>query len=186
LDATLAGPVAGVGIVTGAIGNLQQQLRTLDAHGAQRVLVPNQIDASDVPYWKGFGPPLPEGSRELLADFTVSFNAGLETMLDALAADPAFSAELLRPDMYGPVKSIFENPARFGLTNLEEPAFVPGAGQISDASGYLFWDPIHPTTEGHQAIAEIAAEVAVVPVPAALPLFATGLFALAVVKRRCR
>lgn len=183
-QATLAGPAGGVGIVTGSVGNLQQHLRTLDAHGARRVLVPNQIDASDAPFWKGFGPPLPEGSRELLASFTGSFNAQLEMMLDALVADPAFSAQLLRPDMFEPFKSIFENSARFEFTNVDEPAFVPGVGQINDANGYLFWDPIHPTTAGHQAIAEVAAEVAVVPVPATLPLFAMGLVALVLSGRR--
>jgi phospholipase/lecithinase/hemolysin len=184
LDATLAGPAGGAGIVTGAIANLHQHLWTLDAHGAERVLVPNQIDASDAPYWKGFGPQVPEGSRELVASLTAAFNAELETMLDALVADPAFSAELLRPDMFGPVKAIFENPEESGFTNVDEPVFLPGVGVISDASGHLFWDTIHPTTAGHRAIAEIA--VKVVPVPAALPLFATGLIALAVVKRRCR
>jgi phospholipase/lecithinase/hemolysin len=182
-QATLAGPAGGAGIVTSGIGNLQEHLQTLEAHGARRVLVPNQIDASDAPFWKGFGPPLPEGSRELLAGFTGSFNAQLETMLDTLVADPAFSTQLLRSDMFGLFKSIFEDPARFGFTNVDEPAFVPGVGEISDASGYLFWDPIHPSTAGHQAIAD---EVAVVPIPATLPLFATGLIALVVVKRRGR
>ena len=185
LQASLARPADSASVVTRGIGNLQQHLRTLEAHDARRVLVPNQIDASDTPLWKGFGPPLPEGSRELLADFTGSFNARLETMLDDLAADPAFSAELLRSDMFGLFKSIFENPSQFEFTNVDEAAFVPGLGQISDASGYLFWDPIHPTTAGHLAIAEVA-EVAVVPVPATLPLFATGLMALAFAKRRRR
>ena len=183
-QATLAGPAGGTGVVTGGIGNIEQHLRTLDAHGARRVLVPNQIDASDAPFWKGFGPPLPEGSTELLAGFTGSFNAGLETMIDDLVADPGFSAQLLRPDMFALFKSIFADPASFEFTNVDEPAFLPGVGEISDASGYLFWDPIHPSTVGHQAIAELAAEVAVVPVPAALPLFVTALTILAVARRR--
>lgn len=204
-QATLAGPAGGAGVLTSGIGNLQEHLRTLEAHGARQILVPNQVDASDAPFWKGFGPPLPEGSRELLAGFTGSFNAGLETMIDELAADPGFSAQLLRPDMFALFKSIFDNPARFQFTNVDEPAFVPGVEEIGDARGYLWWDSIHPSTAGHQAIADwlrirgehprhmplgpaamADSEVAVVPVPATLPLFAMGLVALLLGRRRCR
>jgi enamine deaminase RidA (YjgF/YER057c/UK114 family) len=66
-----------------------------------------------------------------------------------------------------------------------EAAIPPDVGQNSDASGYLLGDTIHPTTADHLAIAG-AADIAVVPVPATLPLFATGLIALALAKRRCR
>jgi outer membrane lipase/esterase len=185
IQAVLAGLGEDSGIVTGSIANLQQHLRTLEAHGARRILVPNQVDASVAPLWNGFPPPslpLPEGSRELLANLTGSFNVELESMLDALAADPTFSAQLIQPDMFALFKSIFKNPGEFGFTNVDEPAFVADRGVIGDASGKLWWDSIHPTSEGHQAIAEVA----VVPVPAALPLFATGLIALAFAKRRCR
>lgn len=142
-----------------------------------------------------------------MARFTAIFNEGLEDMLDSLAAEPTFSARLIQPDMFGLVKATLENPAEYDFINVDKPAFLPGVGVVADASGYLFWDPIHPTTEGHRAIADNvpirgqrphrgasrpaprdAAEVALLPtpVPATFPLMAMGLAALVLVARRER
>jgi len=51
---------------------------------------------------------------------------------------------------------------------------LASAGQTDDT--YLFWDPIHPTTQAHSMIAdEVASTVAPVPEPATMLLFGTGI-----------
>lgn len=185
LRATLAGQVNGQAIVTNSIANLESELRTLDTNGAQRVLVPNQIDASIAPFFNGFGPALPPDVKGLLAAFTGSFNAQLDAMLDSLIADPSFQLQVDQVDMFGFFESILSDPLQFGFTNASTPAFIPGVGVTPDPAGYLFWDVIHPTTEAHRLIAQAA--FLAIPIPGTLPLLAIGALAgwFPVLRRFC-
>jgi phospholipase/lecithinase/hemolysin len=46
------------------------------------------------------------------------------------------------------------SPASYKLTNTS--LFYLGFGAGSDPAGWLFWDDLHPTTRGHQILAEDA------------------------------
>lgn len=174
LQATLTGsPAAGLAVVAATLAEFEAELRALDANGAQRVVVPNQIDASSAPFFNGFGPVLPPGTKQLLGFLTVAFNAQLDALIAGLMADPALQMQLYPVDMYGLLKSVEADPSAFGFTNTTTPAVIAGV----DPAGYVFWDPIHPTTEVHQLMAAEAFRA--VPLPGTLPLLlmAIGLLA---------
>ena len=57
------------------------------------------------------------------------------------------------------------NPAQYGFTDVTTSALGDG---VLSGQGYLFWDAIHPTTAGHQFIADVAA--AMVPEPSSIIL----------------
>ena len=179
LQATLTGSVAsGLAAVAATLSEFELELRKLDANGAQRVVVPNQIDASTAPFFNGYGPTLPAGTQPLLAFLTVAFNTQLDALLTGLMADPTLQMQLFPVDMFGLLKSVEANPSAFGFTNATTPAFIPGFGQVANPAGYVFWDPIHPTTEVHQLMAA-ATYHAAVPLPGTLPLLVLAIGLLA-------
>jgi len=45
------------------------------------------------------------------------------------------------------------DPAEYGFTNVTTPCLT-SAGACAEPSGYLFWDHVHPTTQGHALLAE--------------------------------
>lgn len=186
LQATLTGGFApGLGVVAASIAELEIELRKLNANGAQRVVVPNQIDASSAPFFNGYGPAglNTAGTRQLLRGLTQAFNTQLDTMLDQLMADPTFQVQVYPVDMFGLFETIKADPAAYGFTEPSKPYLPVGASQAADPKGYLFWDPIHPTTEGHRLIAK-AAYSAIIPVPGTLPLLVLALGVLAAGRHR--
>ncbi len=167
LQATLTGSVpTGTALVSATLGELQAELRHLSAHGARRIVVPNQIDASSAPFFNGYGPNLPAGTKTLLSFLTGQFNTGLASLLGALSADPTFQAKLYPVYVDEAFDLIQADPGAYGFDNLTVP--LAFAQNPSNPGGYLFWDPIHPTTRGHQVIAQTALRA--IPLPGTLPL----------------
>ena len=70
-------------------------------------------------------------------------------------------------------QQIQANPSRFGLSNVTDMAIT----NPTAASGYLFWDDVHPTTVGHGLLADAAFD-AVTPEPASVTLFSIGLIGM--------
>ena len=84
--------------------------------------------------------------QELLNSRSRAFNSRLaerlgDTEIEGLSIHQIDVAELF--------SVILESPGEFGFTNTTEEGI-----RVSDASGYLFWDDIHPTTEAHSLLAE--------------------------------
>ena len=52
------------------------------------------------------------------------------------------------------MNSVLANPSQYGLTNVTNAALLSG----SNGTGYLFWDPYHPTTQVDAVIGEVAAQ----------------------------
>ena len=67
------------------------------------------------------------------------------------------------------------NPSAYGFTNATTSAL--GDGVVS-GNGYLFWDDVHPTTEGHGFVTKIA--FAAVPEPSSVALMVSAGVCLAV------
>ena len=154
----------------GILSHTKTNLLALEALGARTILLPNQIDAADTPIWSGrYG--LPAAGQPVLRTMTAIFNAGLLALIAELEAMQDFDANIVYVDMYGTARNLIANPGDHGLRNVTDPAFP---NHIPDATDYLFWDPIHPTTTGHRFIAE-AAYAALVPEPATGLLLLTGL-----------
>jgi outer membrane lipase/esterase len=88
-------------------------------------------------------------------------------------------------DSAGVLREVVANPGAFGLSNVTEGCLfiVACVTNPSVAEGYMFWDDIHPTTVTHDILAQ-RIEAALVPIPAAIWLFASALAALGWVRRR--
>jgi phospholipase/lecithinase/hemolysin len=141
---------------------LRDDIQTLVTHGAKHILVMNLPPLGLTPAYRGT--PL-QGAATLLGN---AFNVELSKDLDALrTANPAVTISLL--DVNDLLQKVIANPAAFGFTNVTDPALSGNPPMVApDADQHLFWDTGHPTSTGHQLLAESAA--AVVPEPIALGL----------------
>ena len=133
--------------------------------GAQNILVINVPNIGLLPSAAGI-----EAEAESLS---VLFNDYLESGLFALG-----SSHVTLLDSFALLNLIVADPGAYGLTNVDDNCLNP----VTDCDTHLFWDS-HPTAAGHQLIAD-AAFAAVVPVPAAVWLFGSGLLGLIGVARR--
>lgn len=130
-----------------AIQNTAQAVATLAGHGARHIMVVNLPDLGLTPFGLSTGPM---GSAQL-SYLTDLYNAGLQQALDYLETT---GIRTIRVDAAGLIREIADNPESYGLTNATDPALVSG----NDPDEYLFWDGVHPTTAGHEIVAELAVE----------------------------
>ena len=98
------------------------------------------------------------------SQLAASYNAALTSQLSALASADAVNVHVV--DAYGLINSAVADPALYGLANVTSPVW--NGNYTSSTSGtlaatapaeqdqYLFWDSLHPTETGHQAIADAA------------------------------
>lgn len=126
-----------------AVQNTADAVGKLASHGARHILVANLPDLGLTP----FGLELGETFSLQLSGLTDAYNAGLSQALDAL---DGFGVKTIRFDAAGLIRDIAGDPASFGLVNVTDQAVDSG----EDASGYLFWDGVHPTTAGHRVVAD--------------------------------
>lgn len=127
-----------------AIQNLTLAITALTMHGAKDFL------------WLNVGPlnlaPVAVNNplNAAIADASSQFRS------DWLAAqgilESTFGIEIAMVDLYSSYGLWLSNPAAFGITNVTDPASLVGANPDT----YLNWDTIHPTTKGHDLIAQAA------------------------------
>lgn len=145
-------------LATAAV-QLVQQVGTLNAAGARYIVVFNMPDVGNTPFGRGSGQG---ASITALSNF---FNSTLSTGLDALHID------VIRLNIFSLLNEVIANPTAFGFTNATSPACaVPSllctSSTLVDpnaAKTFVFADSVHPTTAGHQVIADYAASVIEAP-----------------------
>ncbi|MEN8217468.1 MAG: SGNH/GDSL hydrolase family protein [Pseudomonadota bacterium] len=125
-----------------AITNLVTAVTKLRQHGAQHILVPHMPDLGKTP--KG----LASGNSEAMTGLTLAFNQALANNLQSvIQVDIPASLEMITSH-----ETIA--PTSANLTNVTEACLDTKALNICETpSHYFYWDDVHPTTVGHQAIA---------------------------------
>jgi phospholipase/lecithinase/hemolysin len=140
-------------IVTAALTAVADNIQALWAAGARSFLVPNMPDFGLTPALQSLGPAAVQAGDEL----STLYNAGLTQTLQQLQALPG--VHFTSVDIFRVLNSVAARPARFGLTDVQEPCltfFVVQNAVCHDPEDHLFWDAIHPTTAGHAIIATAA------------------------------
>ncbi|MBM4269823.1 MAG: SGNH/GDSL hydrolase family protein [Deltaproteobacteria bacterium] len=153
------GPVA----AAEAVASVKTSLRVLEDAGAESFLVFNMPKMGDTPAARSSGIV----SEALANEYADAYNAALDVALAELRLDPSFDAAIGFVDVYAELELVVDT-VQAGAT-YEPDFFVPGppvviANVTDEALGvfqdtgtyptdYLFWDDVHPTTQGHQVLA---------------------------------
>jgi outer membrane lipase/esterase len=164
--------------VQDTITDIVDIVASLAAADAKSILVPNVPNLGLVPLITGGGAPVDEATA-----LSALFNTGLEDALDDLAALYP-DTTLYEYDVFSLFTDAYFNPDAYGLTNVTEGCYslfgITGGITCPNPDEYLSWDGFHPTTAAHLLLADNA----VVPLPAAVWLFSSGLLGFIGLARR--
>jgi phospholipase/lecithinase/hemolysin len=119
--------------------------------GATQILAPNVPPLGLAPRFNGT-PSTEVTATAAAALFNTYLAAGTALLKDLYARRHVTVYEL---DVYRLTRGIVASPSSYALTNVTEPAQLMPV----DPDTYLFWDDLHPTTRGHNIIADAAASL---------------------------
>ena len=155
--------------------NVATIITQLKLAGAHDILLWNVPDIGKIPAIQAFGP----GAAAQASLLVAAMNSALDSVLAGLPA--AWMSGLHLFDAFATFNDLYANPLAYGFTDVHN-ACAASAACISDPTGTLFWDGIHPTTAGHTVLAMAA--LAELPEPATFLLFAFALAGLAFSRRK--
>lgn len=160
------------------VDNLAFVVGALANAGAKNFLVVNLPDLGELPR------TLNTSGADALNDLTQAHNILLSVELDNLPLSPDVDISIL--DVNSLFDNILANPASFNFTNVTDPCFDRVAQTIcSNSDEYFFWDDLHPTTDAHRLIGNLAIRTLGVPEPSFVPGVAIiGIWGVAEVLRR--
>lgn len=138
-----------------AVSDLLAIISELQSLGATHFLVPGMPDLGLTPRYHGNA-----GATAL----SLYFNHELMSLLPKGA---------IYFDTFGLMHQVVANPGAYGFTDVTDPCFN-GVTVCSDPSQYLFWDDFHPTSAGHNLLAEQFYDAAT-PEPSTLLMLGTGI-----------
>jgi phospholipase/lecithinase/hemolysin len=153
--------------------NIAAEIGALAQAGAKQILVANLPPLGSIPATSSLPAPIPAELNALSA----AFNGILQSEVNQL--DQQFAINIHFLNIFGLLEDAINNPSKYGFTNVTSDALGDG---VLSAQGYLFWDPEHPTTAGHEIIGDAAA-FSVVPEPSTLVMLATAMCGLAAWRR---
>ena len=142
--------------------NIGKAIAALYKAGARSFLVPNLPPLGDKPNFRNTKYQKPAD------DFVVAYNPMLHTKLAGLRQTlPGIT--ILEFDVYTLFQDALNDPAKYGLTNAKDTAYIAdifyshGGYLVDDVDKYLFWDGTHPTSVGHAIVGEGAYKVIASP-----------------------
>ncbi|MEB3179128.1 MAG: SGNH/GDSL hydrolase family protein [Nostocaceae cyanobacterium] len=155
------------------VSNLANAVTSLSRVGARNFLVVNLPDLGQLPGTRGN-----ETVSTLLDLLTVGHNAGLADTLNTLGRQPGINITGL--DVNSLLRRAVTNPGEFGFTNVTDACLNLTAQTLcSNPNEFLFWDNLHPTTQGHSLIAQAALSSLRSSTSVPEPSTAVGMLALA-------
>ena len=134
----------GANPIPGGIENTVAGVQRLLEAGARYMVVWTAPDLAVTPA-TAFLSPEEKAGVSMLTD---AYNELLVAALEDMAS--GYNCKLVIVDVNLAFRDMLANPSDYGLTNVEIPAYLGGV----DPDTSLFWDEIHPTTYGHQLLAE--------------------------------
>ena len=156
LELLLAGNLPGAtAAVNDALASILANAIRLYNAGAREFLLMNVPNIALTPAVRALGP----AAGLVATKTTEGFNLGLAGVRVQLSALPGSSVTLL--DAFQLLNDITDDPAGFGLTNVEDACVTPDVPpfKCDKPDEFLFWDGLHPTKVGHAFLAEEAARV---------------------------
>lgn len=162
-DNLLVGGKFGPKAAKKAVKAVETAMRRLEHAGAQNFLIFNMPKLGDTPSAQSGG-----RIDEIVADiYSDSYNIALRHTLKHLRKDKRFAAKIYFVNAYKELVLVVDTVKNGGTYTPR--FFVPGApvsiSNVTDEglvyfntngsfpTNYLFWDDVHPTTQGHQVLA---------------------------------
>lgn len=130
-------------MIAEGVSNLGSTVQQLAAAGARHIMVVNIPDLGLTP----FGLSVNSAGLTAASD---AYNDGLALVLGALNQA---GISTIQVDAFATLQAMVNDPAEYGFANVTHPYLLVPVG---DPATYLFWDPVHPTTGGHEVLAEAA------------------------------
>ncbi|ACB52892.1 probable lipolytic enzyme, G-D-S-L [Crocosphaera subtropica ATCC 51142] len=148
---------------TQTLNNIEMAINSLVKIGAKNIMVFNLPNLGDIPLNNdsidGVCPDNNQFDGDCLNDLTLAHNHGLSTLLSGFSSE----VNLIRFDINTLVSNNIQNPSPL-FTNVTDVCFNLSTFEVCDnPDEFLFWDDRHPTTVGHQLIADSAFQSLAVP-----------------------
>ena len=141
-------------VIPAMLDSIATNIYVLHQCGARNLMVANIAPV-------GLSPMIPDdGSKELLNDLSMGYNAAVQVVLSVYAGEP-FNMNISTFDLFGIFTDMATTPVSYGLTNVKETCVTFGVYEnafCKDRDGYLFWDPLHPTKVAHALMGQAALE----------------------------
>jgi len=137
-------------VIDAGINQMVNIQRLIDA-GATQFIVPNLPPLGLVPQLNG-SPTTSVPATKASALYNEVLSGGMGVLRDF---DPGRKLNLSQLDVFSLFYKIVAAPSDYSLVNVTDSS----QGMEVDPDTYLFWDGLHPTTRGHNILAETAASV---------------------------
>jgi phospholipase/lecithinase/hemolysin len=153
-------------VINQSQANHLQIITNLYAKGVRTLILPNAVDISEVPQFNQDA-----SQASVMHNGCIAYNVAFSnTVNQAIALCPGL--KIYTPDFFTLLNNVLANPAAYGLINvlyngqsvdaLDAANFYPSlpAAVINGyGTNYVFWDPLDPTAEFHEVIADVTQQI---------------------------